>query len=187
MDHMNTTLQEVKDCWQKAYDDYKAKSSQFVNAWQRFMDDCDARDRKVADRKSILRGENQVFTQQLDSLGGQYMALMLDGLEEKAASIHQEMTEIASKRSANDVLINSVEKVAYDEKLLQEAEEAFETLGTASMELSIQKGQVQETVEDMLKTLNGLKDDMFNVGGAFVESTYVMRMHQRFNHQPEQD
>lgn len=187
MDYLNITLTEFIERWQELAKDSNEKDSAFVDAWKRFMNDCDARDSKVQDRKAELSAENQAFDQQLESLGSLYTALMLDGQDEKAAAIKQQMAEITSKRAANEVLINSVDKVTYSEKLLHAAEEAFEEAGTASAALIAQKGEFRDVIENMKKTLNDMGNAILYAGDSTVEDKYNLRMHRRYNHQPEWD
>lgn len=185
MDHLNITLTEFVDRWQELSKDYNEKKSEFVDAWKRFMSDCDSRDRKVQERKDDLLAENQAFDQQLESLGSQYTAFMLEGQEEDAAAIKQQMVEITSKRQANEVLINSVDKVTYSEKLLHVAEEAFDELGTAAAALNEQKGEFRDVIECMEKALKNMGDAILYAGDTTAESKYDLRMHRRFNHQSE--
>lgn len=187
MDHLNITLTEFVERWQELAKDCNEKQSAFVDAWKEFMNDCDARDRKVQERKVKLSAENQGFDQQLESLGSQYTAFLLEGQEKEAAAIKQQMAEITSKHAANAVLINSVDKVTYSEKLLHAAEEAFEEYGTASAALIQQKGTFRDVIESMKKVLDDMNDTILYAGDSTIETKYDLRMHRRYNHQPEQD
>ena len=186
MDYMNITLQEFMDRWQELSKDYKEKKSEFVDAWKRFMSDCGSRDRKVEERKADLLAENQAFDQQLESLGSQDTAFMLEGQEEEAAAIKQQMAGSTSKRSANDVLISSVDKVTYSEKLLDAAEEAFEEFGIAADAMNDQKSEFMDVIESMKKVLEDIDSSILRAGDMTIECEYHLRMHRRFNHQPEQ-
>ena len=185
MDHMNITMQDFLERWLELSKDYNEKQSAFGDAWKRFMNDCDERDRKVEERKNELLAENQGFDQQLESLGSEYTAFILEGQEEKAAAIKQQMAEITSKRAANEVLINSVDKVTYSEKLLHAAEEAFDKLGDAAMTLNQNKGEFRDAIDNLEKVLDNMRDKIRYTGDSTVDTKYDLRMHQRFNHQPE--
>ena len=185
MDHLNITMQDFWERWLELAKDYNEKKAAFMNAWNHFMNDCNSRDRKVEERKNELLAENQCFDQQLESFGSEYTAFMLDGQEEKAAAIKQQMAEISSRRAANEVLISSVDKVTYSEKLLHAAEKAFDEAGTASAALIKQKSEFRDTIESMKSVLENLEDAVSNAGDFTMESKYDLRMHRRFNHQPE--
>ena len=187
MDYQNTTPQEVMDRWQELSKDYKEKKSEFVDAWKRFMSDCDSRDRKAQERKADLSADKQAFDQQLESLGGQYTAFMLEGQEEEAAAIKQQMAEITSKRQANEALINSVDKVTYSEKLLHAADKAFDEYGIASMALNEKKAEFMDAIESMKKVLEDMDKAIMRAGDGTAEGQYHFRMHRRFNHQPEEN
>jgi len=186
MDFMNTTVQGIKDRWQDLAADFKEKSNQFVEAWKLFMNDCDSRDRKVEERKAQLLAEIQEYDKQLESLGSEYTAFMLENQEDQAATVKQQMTDISSRRAADEVLIGSLGKAAYSESLLQAAEEAYENLGYASMTLASEKGTIRDTLDDMLKELESLKGTIVYAGDITVEATYSERMYRRFNHQAEE-
>ena len=186
MDFMNTTVQGIKDRWQDLAADFQEKSTQFVEAWKRFMNDCDSRDRKVQERKAELLAENQEYDKQLESLGSEYTAFMLENQQDQAATIKQQMTDITSRRAANEVLISSLGKAAYSESLLQEAEAAYENLGNASMRLDSEKGTIRDALDDMLKELESLKGTIAYAGSITLEATYSERMYRRFNHQAEE-
>ena len=187
MDYLNITLQAFIDRWQQLLKDFNEKRTEFGDAWQRFMSDCDSRDRKVKERKANLSAENQAFDQQLESLGSQYTAFMLEGQEGDAAAIKQQMAKITSKRQANEALINSVDKVTYSEKLLRAAEEAFEGFGTAAAALNEQKGEFWDVIESMKKALENTEDAIRYAGDTTVENKYSLRMHRRYNGQSEED
>lgn len=187
MDYMNITVQEISNRWQELSADYNEKISRFMEAWHRFMNDCNARDRKVEERKAAMLEENQTLTQQLESLGTKYTAFMLDGQEKSAADIKEQMTEISAMRSANEVLIGSLGKAAYSESLLQEAEEAFEAFGEASMMLTEKKPEIRDAIDSIVDDLNKLQEKISYAGDSSIEEKYCRRMYQRYNHQPEQE
>lgn len=186
MDYLNITVQGIKDRWQDLAADFKEKSIQFTEAWKRFMNDCDSRDRKVDERKAELLAEIQEYDKQLESLGTEYTAFMLENQEEHAATIKQKMTDISSRRAANEVLIGSLGKAAYSESLLQAAEEAYENLGNASMTLDSEKGIIRDALDKMLNELESLNGTIAYAGDIRVETSYSERMYRRFNHQSEE-
>lgn len=186
MDYQLTSVKELTSNWEEISQSYKAREAEFIEAWKNFMADCDSRDSKVAERKAELLKENQEYGRQLEALGKEYAKDMLDGQEKKSSVIKQQMQEVASKRAANGVLIASVERPMYSEKLLQEAEDAFAALGDASMQLSMEKTALQNTLDSMIEDLKKLNKAISFVSDFKVHESYDLRMHRRYNGQSEE-
>lgn len=185
MDYQNTTLQEVLDRWQEVYAEYKEKESTFEKARQAFMKDCDLRDRKVEEQKTVLLQKNQEIDRQLERLGAHYTANLLEGKDKAAEIIKQKMTEFSSKKIANEILVKSIGKPEYSRPLLEEAERAFEEFGNAHTALSSARSEIMDLTDEMVKALERLYETVKYTGDSMA-GLYADRMYKRFRHLPEE-
>ena len=187
MDYTNMTLQALKEAWGTLFADYDKKKAVFVEAWQRFMKDCDARDKKVTERRAALQAENDSISRKMEELGEKYTAVMVEGNESEADIIKRQINELSAATISNNALIDSMGRPAYSESMVKEADKAFESLGDAESALVLNRCEMLDTLDELIKDLKELREEMYYAGNGELTNRYHMRMHRRFNHQPEAD
>lgn len=183
---MNTTIQEMRDFWNKVSAKYDSAIQKKFDTRKAFNTDCDRRDRIIRDKVSELEKEIEGIQKRAAEVGGQYGNALSAGNQEEAIRLQAETDSLAMNEfqitRRKETVVKT--KIMYDKDLYNAAVKAYEAADAAYDTMNSAGAELETTIERMILELTHLKEavnakrNILSSYDDIIHDRLVKRMHE---------
>lgn len=179
MEYMSTTLQQLRDFWEKVSVRYDAAVQKKYSTRAAFTADADRRDQVIRDTVSELEKELDRIRQQAVIIGGRYGNALSAGNQEEADRLQAETDNLTMKEFQITRRKEAVAKtkIVYDKELFDAAVEAYNQADNEYDSMNAAGCELEETIEKVIRELEQLKNTVNEKRNSY--SAYDDEVHGR--------